>query len=109
MRGLDAAIVESRADDRFSSLRFPLWRTTVTPEKEVDTAVVTNLLSLALEGSYGVAILVSSDVDHVPAVEWIQSHGRKVINATWSYHGLDLAKTYWASLDLDSVIPSMKR
>ena len=51
------------------------------PEKGVDTAIVTDLLSLAGEEAYDVAILVSSDADHIPAVEWIQAHGRKVINA----------------------------
>ena len=52
------------------------------PEKGVDTAIVTDLLSLAGEDAYGVAILLSSDADHIPAAEWIQARGRKVINAT---------------------------
>jgi uncharacterized LabA/DUF88 family protein len=81
------------------------------PEKGVDTAIVTDLLSLAGEGSagYDVAILLSSDADHIPAVEWIQGRGKKVINATWANHGLDLKKTCWAEIELDKFIPLMTR
>ncbi len=50
----------------------------------------------------------SSDDDHVPAVEWIQNNGLKVVNATWAHHGFALAKTCWASFELDTVIPLMK-
>jgi hypothetical protein len=79
------------------------------PEKGVDTAIVTDLLALASEDAYDVAVLLSSDADHIPAVEWIQSRGRKVINATWSHHGFELAKTSWAAFELDKVIPSLTR
>jgi hypothetical protein len=54
-------------------------------------------------------VLVPSDADHIPAVEWVQSYGRKVINATWSNHGFDLATTSWASFELDSVISQLAR
>jgi len=79
------------------------------PEKGVDTAIVTDLLSLASEDAYEVAVLLSSDADHIPAVEWVQAHGRKVINATWSNHGFDLATSCWASFELYSVIPLLTR
>ena len=55
------------------------------------------------------AVLLSSDADHIPAVEWVQSHGRKVINATWSNHGFDLATSSWASFEIDNVIPLLAR
>jgi uncharacterized LabA/DUF88 family protein len=79
------------------------------PEKGVDTAIVTDLLSLASEDAYDVAVLLSSDADHIPAVEWVQSRGRKVINVTWAHHGFDLAKTSWAMFELDGVIPLITR
>lgn len=79
------------------------------PEKGVDTAIVTDLLSLASENAFDVAVLLSSDADHIPAVEWVQERGLKVINATWANHGFDLAKTCWASVELDSVIPLLSR
>lgn len=79
------------------------------PEKGVDTAIVTDLLSLAGEDAFDVAILVSSDADFIPAVEWVQSRGFKVLNATWSHHGFELAKVSWASFPLDAVMPDLKR
>lgn len=82
---------------------------TWAPEKGVDSAVVTDLLALAGEDAYDVAILLSSDSDYIPAVEWIQARGRKVVNATWTHHGFDLKKTCWADFELDDVISLMKR
>jgi hypothetical protein len=80
-----------------------------SPEKGVDAAIVTDMLSLASEEAYEVAVLVSSDADFVPGVEWLQGRGLKVLNATWSKHGYELAKTAWASLKLDDVIPELTR
>ena len=51
-------------------------------EKGVDTAIITDLLTLAWEGAYDVAILVSSDADLVSGVERLQAKGLKVGNAT---------------------------
>lgn len=82
---------------------------TRTREKGVDTAIITDLLSLAWQGAFDVAILLSSDADHVPAVERVQEKGLKVINATWTNHGYDLAKTSWASFWLDGVIEQLCR
>lgn len=78
-------------------------------EKGTDTAIVTDMFSLAWEKAYDVAILVSSDADLVPAVEKIQDRGFKIVNATWSKHGHHLAKASWASFDLDPLVASLTR
>lgn len=78
-------------------------------EKGVDTAIVTDLLSLAWEGAFDVAVLVSSDADMVPCVERVQEKGFKVINATWPKRGQDLAKTCWASFGIMQVATSLVR
>lgn len=78
-------------------------------EKGVDTAIVTDLLSLAWEGAFDVAVLVSSDADMIPCVERVQEKGFKVINATWPIRGQDLAKACWASFDVMRVAPSLVR
>ena len=75
-------------------------------KKGVDTAIVTGLLSLAGEGAFDAAVLVSSDTDYLPAVEWLQSRGFKVINATWANHGHELARACWASLSSTGSSPS---
>jgi len=78
-------------------------------EKGVDTAICTDLLSLAWEGAYDLAILLSSDADYIPAVERLQTKKFKIINATWHGHGHDLAKTCWAHFEIDSLIPHLER
>jgi hypothetical protein len=78
-------------------------------EKGVDAALVTDLLSLAWQRAYDVAILVSGDADYVPAVEYVQSRGLKVINAVWSSKGHDLRNACWGSFRLDDHITSLTR
>jgi uncharacterized LabA/DUF88 family protein len=68
-------------------------------EKMVDSRIVTDLLSLAWDRSYDVALLLTSDADMVPAVESLQRHNFKVVNVTWKGHGHELAKVSWASFD----------
>ncbi len=80
-----------------------------SPEKGVDTAIATDLLSLAWEGALNVAVLVSGDSDFVPAVERIQEKGLKVVNATWRNHGHELSQACWASFEVDSVVDRLIR
>ena len=79
------------------------------PEKGVDSAIVTDLLSLAVEGASDLAILVTSDADMIPAVEWVQARGLKVVNAGWAGHGYDLMRACWGSFQLDDLVPSLVR
>jgi uncharacterized LabA/DUF88 family protein len=80
-----------------------------SPEKGVDTAIVTGLLSLAGEGAFDAAILVSSDTDYLPAVDWLQGRGFKIINATWANHGHELARACWASFELDGIVSELRQ
>jgi uncharacterized LabA/DUF88 family protein len=81
------------------------WR----PEKGVDAAIVTDLLSLAHQDSWDVAVLLSSDADFIPAVEYLQGTGLKVINASWAGYGYDLKGKCWASFDLDAMARTICR
>jgi uncharacterized LabA/DUF88 family protein len=78
-------------------------------EKGVDTAIVTDMLSLAWEAAFDVAILVSADADMVPCVERLQEKGLKVINGAWPGIGHGLAKACWASFDLGTVANTLVR
>ena len=80
-----------------------------SPEKGIDAAIATDLLSLSWQGKLDVAILVSGDADFVPAVERIQEKGLKVVNATWQNHGHELAHSCWGSFHLDSVVDRLIR
>jgi uncharacterized LabA/DUF88 family protein len=80
-----------------------------TIEKGVDTAIVTDLLSLAWENAWDVAVLTSSDRDFIPAVELLSRKGYRVINAHFPPMGMELARVCWASIDLRSAIPDIAR
>ena len=68
-----------------------------------------NLIGLAWEGAYKVAVLVSSDKDFIPAVDYLQAKNIHIINATWKGRGHELAKVCWASFELDSYIAALMR
>lgn len=74
--------------------------TTGTVEKGIDTALVTDMIRLAWEDAYDIAVLVTSDADMVPAVKYIDTKGRKVIQAGFPPSGYHLATSCWASFDL---------
>ena len=71
-----------------------------TQEKGVDTAIVTDMIRLAWEDAYDIAVLVSSDSDFVPVVEFLDLRGKKVVQAGFPPVGSHLAKACWASFDL---------
>lgn len=78
-------------------------------EKTVDARIVTDVVGLAWEGAYDVAILVSADKDFIPAVEHVQAKNFKVINACWRGRGNELAKVCWASFEIDNAVDSLRR
>lgn len=78
-------------------------------EKTVDARIVTDLIGLAWEKAYDVAILVSSDKDFIPAVEHLQRKNIHVVNATWRGRGHELAKICWASVELDGFTTALTR
>lgn len=80
-----------------------------TVEKGIDTAIVTDMIRLAWENSYDLAVLVSSDRDFVPGVEFLNLKGRKVVNACFPPRGNELARKCWASLDLTRILHEIER
>ncbi len=81
----------------------------ISAEKGVDAALVTDLLSLAWQRAYDVAVLVSGDADYIPAVEYVQSQGLKVVNAAWASKGHELRRECWGSFTLDDLITDLSR
>lgn len=71
-----------------------------TVEKGVDTLIVTDMIRLAWEEGYDLAVLATSDADLVPAVEFLNAKGRKVIQAGFPPRGVSLAAACWASFDV---------
>lgn len=71
-----------------------------TEEKGIDTAIATDMIRLAWEDAYDIAVLVSSDRDFIPAVEFLDDRGLKVVQAGFPNVGNDLARTCWASFEI---------
>lgn len=71
-----------------------------TVEKGIDTLLVTDLVRMAIGNAYDAAVIASSDADMVPAVEFVQTLGKKVIQAGFPPKGVDLATQCWGSFDV---------
>lgn len=71
-----------------------------TEEKGIDTRIATDLVSLAWEKAYDIAVLVSADQDFVPAAEYLQNKGIKVVHAGFPPNGMLLKQKCWASIDI---------
>jgi hypothetical protein len=80
-----------------------------TAEKGMDTAIVTDMVRLAWEGSWNVAVLASADGDFVPAVEHLQEKGHAVVHAGFTGRVSALSRACSASLDMGSVLPPLER
>jgi len=69
-------------------------------EKGVDTLIATDMIRLAWEDAYDLAVLATSDRDLVPAVEFLNQKGHKVVHAAFPPKGSDLSKASWAFFDV---------
>jgi uncharacterized LabA/DUF88 family protein len=82
---------------------------TRTIEKGIDSAIVTDIITLALEDAWDVAVLVSSDRDFIPAVNYLAQKGHKVVHAGFPPSGMDLARACWASIDIRTGLSDISR
>jgi len=76
-------------------------------EKQVDTTMVADMLRLAAVNAFDVAVLVSGDEDHTPAVAGVRAIGKQVYVATWGKAGLSqrLRKAAFDHIDLVLGLP----
>jgi len=80
-----------------------------TVEKGIDTAIVTDMITLALEDAWHIGVLVSSDRDFIPAVVYLAKKGHKVLHAGFPPLGMDLARSCWASIDIRKGLNDISR
>lgn len=73
-----------------------------TQEKEVDTSIVADMITLAHNDGFDICVLISGDADMCPAVEAVRAMGKKVLVATWSQRDLSghLRLTAFEHVDL---------
>jgi len=65
-----------------------------------DNPMARDLIELARDDSFDWAALVSSDLLLIPAVRYVQSHGRRIIHGCFPPIAMDLTRECWASIDL---------
>jgi uncharacterized LabA/DUF88 family protein len=73
-----------------------------TVEKGVDTAIVTDMLQHAWDNTYDVGVLLSGDRDFIPAVQFLNRKGKKIIHASFTNLGQELANECWKQIDLQN-------
>ncbi len=81
-----------------------------TVEKGVDTSIVTEMISLAWEDAFDIAVLVSEDADLVPAVQFLNRIGKKVYHAYFTKlgRGHQLRKACFGQIPLDGLISEVQ-
>ena len=80
-----------------------------TEEKGVDARIATDIIKLAWVGAYDVAVLVSSDGDFVPVVEFLSTRGIKVIHAAFPPQGSMLSQACWGNIAIPGIMENFRR
>jgi uncharacterized LabA/DUF88 family protein len=78
-----------------------------TVEKGIDTSIAIELFHYALDNVYDTAILISDDQDFVPAVEYIQRRGNRIIHAGFKNRAFALKKACWSHIDFDDIMADL--
>ena len=79
-----------------------------TVEKGVDTAIVTDMLQHAWDNTYDVGVLLSGDRDFIPAVQFLNRKGKKVIHASFTNLGQELANECWKQINLRKFVSQLE-
>jgi hypothetical protein len=82
---------------------------TISEEKGVDSALVTDLLSLAWQRAYDVAVLVSGDADLHPGRGVRAEPGPQGDQRGLAEQGASAPGACWGSFPLDKLIPDLTR
>ncbi len=80
-----------------------------TEEKGVDVLIATDMLSLAWQDTYDVAVLVTSDRDFIPAAGFLRTRGIKVVQASVPPAGAQLASACWGRINLKDIRDGFRR
>jgi uncharacterized LabA/DUF88 family protein len=73
-----------------------------TVEKGVDTAIVTDMLQHAWDDTYDIGVLLSGDRDFIPAVQFLNKRGKKIVHASFTNLGQELANECWQQINLQN-------
>ena len=80
-----------------------------TEEKGVDTRIATDMIKLAWVDSYDIAVLLSSDRDFGPVVEFLGTRGIKTIHGAFPPQGSYLTKKCWGNIRVPDIMERFRR
>lgn len=80
-----------------------------TVEKGVDTRIATDMIKLAWVDDYDVAVLLTSDHDFVPVVEFLTTRGIKTIHGAFPPQGSMLTQTCWGNIRIPEIMQGFRR
>lgn len=80
-----------------------------TEEKGVDTRIATDMIKLAWVDDYDVAVLLSSDRDFVPVVEFLTTRGIKTIHGAFPPQGINLSHACWGNVQIPQIMEQFRR
>ena len=75
-----------------------------TEEKGVDSTIVKDMISLAWQDAYDVAMIVSADRDFVPVAEFLQTKSIKVVHGAFPPKGSELTQKCWGNLNITNLM-----
>jgi len=78
-----------------------------TVEKGIDTSMVTDLITMSLDGLHDRAVLVTADADFVPAVDYLQNQGKKVTHLYFKPLGAELRNACWDHYYFNDLMPRL--
>ncbi|MEM2994524.1 MAG: NYN domain-containing protein [Candidatus Bathyarchaeia archaeon] len=105
IRSLGIQVIEKPLKTRYD----PVTKSTRYVEKGVDVALATDLIGMAWENAYDVAVIVSGDADYVGAVSKVMSKGKNVEVASFrKCLSKELREAALTKMILDDYIPQIK-
>ncbi|MEM2972341.1 MAG: NYN domain-containing protein [Candidatus Bathyarchaeia archaeon] len=105
IRSLGIQVIEKPLKTRCD----PITKSTRYVEKSVDVALATDLIGMAWENAYDVAVIVSGDADYVGAVSKVMSKGKNVeVASLRKCLSKELREAALIKIILDDYIPQIK-
>ena len=80
-----------------------------TEEKGVDTRIATDMIKFAWIDNYDIAVLLSSDRDFVPVIDFLDTRGIKTIHAAFPPSGSLLTQRCWGNINVPAMIEKIRR
>lgn len=79
-----------------------------TVEKGIDTAIITDMIQMAVDDLYDIAVLASQDADMCAAVDFIQQRtNKKIFNLCFPQKGVQLRNSCWDHIKITELLADL--